>query len=99
MSEQSESRYSRQIATIQQELSKMQASSRIVTSPQELEELEREIRQLTDRLAAAILGQRVQGSLDSEAGQEAEQELIKKHPQRLKSEGKKTRHNSDLVRL
>ena len=77
----------------------MQASSRIVTSAMELEELEREIRQLTDRLAAAILGQKVQRSLDSEEGQEAEQELIKKHPQRLKSEGKKIRHNSDRVRL
>ena len=57
MSDQTESRYGRQIASIQQELSKMQASSRIVTSPNELEELEREIRQLTDVLAAAILGQ------------------------------------------
>jgi len=28
-------------------------------------------------------------SLDSEASQETEEELIKKHPQRLKSEGKK----------
>ena len=50
--------------------------------------LEREIRQLTDRLAGAILGQKVQRSLDSEASQETEEELIKKHPQRLKSEGK-----------
>jgi len=73
MSDQTESRYGRQIASIQQELSKMQASSRIVTSPNELEELEREIRQLTDGLAAAILGQKVQTSVDSEAGQEAEQ--------------------------
>ena len=99
MSEQSGSQYARQIATIQQELVEMQASSRIVTSPGELEELEREIRQLTDRLAAAILGQKVQISLDSEEGQEAEQTLTKNHPQRLKSEGKKIRHNSDLVRL
>ena len=73
MSDQTESRYGRQIASIQQELSKMQASSRIVTSPNELEELEREIRQLTDGLAAAILGQKMQRSVDSEAGQEAEQ--------------------------
>jgi len=98
MTEQSESRYGHQIATIQRELAEMQANSRIVTSSQEMEELEREIRQLTDRLAGAILGQKVQRSLDSEEGQEAEQELIKKHPQRLKSEGKKIRHNSDLVR-
>jgi len=98
MSEQTESRYARQIATIQQELAEMQASSRIVTSSEELAELEHEIRQITDRLAGAILGQKVQRSLDSEEGQEAEQTMIKNHPQRLKSEGKKIRHNSDLVR-
>lgn len=102
MSEQVESRYDRQIAAIQKELAEMQTSSRIVTSPTELEEMEREIRQLTDRLAAAILGQKVQRSMDSEAGQEAERELIKKHPQRLKSEGKKsvtirTWYGSDLT--
>ncbi len=67
MSEQVESRYDRQIAAIQKELAEMQTSSRIVTSPTELEEMEREIRQLTDRLAAAILGQKVQRSMDSEA--------------------------------
>ena len=99
MSEQTESLSARQIATIHQELAEMQASSRIVTSPKELEDLEHEIRQLTDRLAAAILGQKVQRSLDSEGSQEAEREVIKNHRQRLKSEGKKTRHNSDLVRL
>lgn len=99
MSEQSESRYARQIASIHQELAEMQASSQIVTSPKELEDLEHEIRQVTDRLAAAILGQRVQRSLDSEESQEAERTVIKSHPQRLKSEGKKIRHNSDLVRL
>jgi hypothetical protein len=97
MSEPTESRYARQIVTIQQELAELQASSRIVTSPEELEELEREIRQLTDRLAAAILGQKVQLSLDGEEGQEAERTLIKNHPQRLKSEGKKIRHPSDRV--
>ena len=99
MTDQTESRYARQMATIHQELAEMQASSRIVTSPEELEELEREIRQLTDRLAAAMLGQKVQRSLDSEEGQDAERTLIRNHPQRLKSEGKKIRDNSDLVRL
>jgi hypothetical protein len=98
MTDQTESRYARQIAIIHQELAGMQASSRIVTNPKELEEMEREIRQLTDRLAAAILGQKVQRSLNSEEGQEAERKLIKNHPQRLNGEGKKIRHNSDLVR-
>jgi hypothetical protein len=90
MPDQTESQYARQIAVIQQELTELQASRRIVTSPQELEELEREIRQLTDRLAAAILGQKVQVSLDSDEVQEAETNLIKNHPKRLKSEGKKS---------
>jgi len=98
MSDQPKSQYARQIATIHQELAEMQASSRIVTNPKELEELEREIRQLTDRLAAAILGQTVQRSLDSEEGQDAERTMIKNHPKRLKSEGKKIRHHSDRVR-
>ncbi len=66
MSEQVESRYDRQIAAIQKELAEMQTSSRIVTSPTELEEMEREIRQLTDRLAAARVSQKVQRSMDSE---------------------------------
>ena len=98
MSDQAESQYARQTATIHQELAELQASSRIVTNPKELEELEREIRQLTDRLAAAILSQTVQRSLDSEEGQEAEQAVIKTHPKRLKSEGKKIRHHSDRIR-
>jgi hypothetical protein len=92
------SQYARQIAVAQQELAEVQTSSRIVTNPAEVEVLEREIRRLTDRLAAAILGQALQRSLDSEAQQAAEQTMIKEHPQRLKSEGKKISHNSDLVR-
>lgn len=98
MSDHPESQYIRQIAAIHQELAEMQASSRIVTNPKELEELEREIRQLTDRLAAAILGQKVQRSLDSRQGQEAERTVIKNHPKRLKSEGKKIRHHSERIR-
>ena len=94
----SNDRYSREIASIQQELTELQASGRIVTGPEELERLEHEIRQLTDRLAAALLGQKVQASLDSDEMAEAEQQLIKDHPQRLKSEGKKRGYNSHVVR-
>jgi hypothetical protein len=98
MPDQTESQYARQIAAIQQELNDLQASSRIVTGPEELGGLEREIRRLTDRLAAAILGQKVQASLDSDEVQEAETKLIKNHPKRLKSEGKKISYNSDRIR-
>jgi hypothetical protein len=81
------SRYDRQLELIQQELVALQTSKRIVTTPQGLEELEREIRNLTERLGNALLGQKVQASLDAD---EAEQSLVKQHPKRLKSEGKKT---------
>lgn len=90
--------YTRQIVAIQQELAELQASQRIVTTPEELESLEHEIHRLTNRLAAAILGQTLQKSLDSETNQEAEKELIQEHPQRLKSEGGKICHNSDRIR-
>lgn len=86
----SPSPYERQIELIQQELAALQESRRIVTTPQELAELEREIRSLTDRLGNALLGQKVQASLDSDELSEAEQTLVKRHPNRLKSEGKKT---------
>jgi len=98
MSSPSESLYTRQIATIQQELDELQSSLRIVTTPDELESLEREIHDLTNRLAAAILGQTLQRSLESDESQEAEQKLVKEHPQRLRSEGKKISHNSDRIR-
>jgi delta 1-pyrroline-5-carboxylate dehydrogenase len=73
-------------------------SSRIVTTPQEMEQLEREIRMLTDRLAAAMLGQKVQASLDADEMTEAEAKLIQDHPQRMKSEGKKRSHSSHVLR-
>jgi hypothetical protein len=91
-------RYGREIASIQREIGELQASRRIVTSPEGLMRLEVEIRQLTDRLAAALLGQQVQASLESDEIAEAERELIKNHPKRLKSEGKKRSHRTHAVR-
>ena len=92
-------RYERQIEEIQQEIASLQKSQRIVTTPQELESLEREIRTLTERLGNALLGEKVQASLDSDELSEAEQELVKQHPKRLKSEGKKTSRSAPhLVR-
>ena len=84
------SRYERQIEEIQQEILSLQKSRRIVTTPQELESLEREIRALTERLGNALLGEKVQASLDSDELSKAEQALVEQHPKRLKSEGKKT---------
>lgn len=83
-------RHARQIEQIQEEIAALQESSRVVTTPQELEALEQEIRALTDSLGTALLGQKVQASLDSDAVTEAAEALVQKHPKRLKSEGKKT---------
>ena len=92
-------RYERQIEEIQQEISLLQKNRRIVTTPQELEALEREIRALTERLGNALLGEKVQASLDSDELSKAEQALVEQHPKRLKSEGKKTlRSAPHLVR-
>ena len=98
MPNQTDKQYARQIAAIQHELVHLQTSSRIVTTPEEMKQLEREIRVLTDRLAAALLGEKVQASLDSDEMTEAEGKLIQDHPKRLKSEGKKRSHRSHSVR-
>lgn len=98
MPNQPDGQYTRRIADIQDELTKLQASTRIVTNAEEMASLEREIRVLTDRLAAALLGQKVQASLDSEEMTEAERELIEEYPKRMKSEGKKRSRRSYNVR-
>ncbi len=99
MPNQVDDRYERQIASIQKELTQLQTSARIVTNAGELEQLEHEIRAITDRLAAALLGQRVQASLDSDEMSEAEKTMIEKHPKRLKSEGEKISRRSHVIRM
>jgi hypothetical protein len=99
MSSQADDLYDRQIAVIQKELTQLQVSARIVTNAEGLEQLEHEIREITDRLAAALLGQKVQTSLDSDEMSEAEETLIENHPKRLKSEGKKSSRRSHFVRM
>lgn len=59
-------------------------------TPEELEALEREICGYTDQLAALLLQQHLQASLDSAEHQEHEAELIRSWPGRLKSEGYET---------
>jgi len=98
MSSQPDGQYTRRIADIQEELTQLQASTRIVANAEEMASLEREIRVLTDRLAAALLGQKVQASLDSEEMTEAERKLIEEYPKRMKSEGKKRSRRSYNVR-
>ena len=81
-------RYEVEVAQIQQKIEELQKSTRVVTSPSELEFLENEIHILVNELGNALLGQKVQESVDSETSSEAEAELIKGHPQRFKREKK-----------
>jgi len=92
-------RHERQIAQIQNELKQLQASARIVMNAEELMALEHEIHEITNRLAAALLEQKVQASLDSDGMIEAEKVMIEKHPKRLKSEGKKISRRTHIVRM
>jgi len=61
-----------QLDKVMQKIDSLQKSTRIVTTPEELEALEREIRQLTDRLASLLLKQKLQASLDSEKMEQGE---------------------------
>jgi len=61
-----------QLDKVMQKIDRLQKSTRIVTTPEELEALEREIRQLTDRLASLLLKQKLQASLDSEEVEQGE---------------------------
>ena len=81
-------RYEVEVAQSQKKIEELQKSSRVVTSPFELESLENEIELLVNELGNALLGQKVQESLDSETTSEGEAELIKGHPQRFRREKK-----------
>jgi len=99
MPTQANERHERQIAQIQNELTQLQASMRIVMNSEELMALEHEIHEITNRLAAALLEQKVQASLDSDEMTEAEKAMIEKHPKRLRSEGKKISRRTHIVRM
>lgn len=81
-------KYETEVAQIQQKIEELQKSIRIVTSPVELESLEKEIQLLVNELGNALLGQKLQESVDSETVSEAEKALIADHPQRFKREKK-----------
>ena len=92
-------RHKRRIAQIQNELTQLRASARIVMNAEELMALEHEIHEITNRLAAALLEEKVQTSLDSDEMKEAEKATIEKQPKRLKSEGKKISRRTHIVRM
>jgi len=94
-----DNRHEHRIAQIQNELTQLQASVRVVMNAEELMALEHEIHEITNRLAAALLEQKVQASLDSDGMTEAEKAMIEQHPKRLRSEGKKTSRRTHIVRM
>ncbi len=77
--------YRARIETIQERLQDYQDNPRVVRSPEELEQLEREIRDLTEELAALIAGRQIQHALDSEQMQEAQSKLAEDWPHRLQN--------------
>jgi len=81
-------KYEIEVAQIQTKIEEIQKSIRIVTNPAELEALEKEIQMLVNELGSALLGQKLQESVDSETVSEAEKALIADHPQRFKREKK-----------
>lgn len=81
-------KYEIEVTQIQQKIEELQKSIRIVTSPVELETLEKEIQVLVNALGNALLGQKLQESVDSETVSATEKELIAEHPQRFKREKK-----------
>src|SRR5882672_4441046 len=80
----------RHIQEVLDELRQMQQTPRLVTSPEELEALEHEIRQRTDRLGSLLVGQHLQQSLDADALQAEQEQLVSHWPKPLKNDGQVT---------
>jgi hypothetical protein len=75
--------YQARIDEILDTLRDFQENPRLVQSPEELEKLEREIRDLTEELAALVAGRQIQFSLDSEEIQETQSKLVADWPHPL----------------
>ena len=69
-----------QIDEVMEEIEQFIRAKITVKDARELEELERKIVELTDRLSCLMLGQKVQGSLDSVELKQESGELAKAHP-------------------
>ena len=77
----------RRLEEVLDELRQRQQTPRLVTSPEELEALEHEIRQRTDRLGSLLVGQHLQQSLDADALQAEQEQLVSQWPTPLKHDG------------
>ncbi len=77
--------YQARIDGIQDQIRDYVENPRSKQSPEELEKLEREIQELTEKLAALVIGRQIQHSLDSEPLQEAQRKLMSEWPHRLRT--------------
>ncbi|MCP3879605.1 MAG: hypothetical protein GY701_14620, partial [Sulfitobacter sp.] len=77
--------YQARIDEIQDQIRDYVENPRSRQSPEELEKLEREIQELTEKLAALVIGRQIQHSLDSEPLQEAQRKLMSEWPHRLRT--------------
>src|SRR5882724_6351881 len=82
--------YAAQVQEILVELQQLEHTPRLVCSAEELEAVEHQIRQLTDRLGALLVGRHMQHALDSAALQAEEAALVKGWPKALKNDGRET---------
>jgi len=77
----------RKIQEALNEIERIRKERCLVTSGQELEELERRIIEATNRLAGALVGQKVQQSVESSELREEGSQLAKSYPKPMKNQG------------
>src|SRR5262245_7848890 len=80
--------YAGHIQEVLHELRQLAQTPRLVTSPDDLEALEREMRQRTDRLGSLLVGQHLQPTLDADAIQAEQEQLVHQWSHPLTNDGK-----------
>ncbi len=69
------------------EIDLIQKEKALVKTPEELEALERRIVEATDKLAGALVAQKVQASIHSKKLAEEASVLVKTYPKKMKNQG------------
>ena len=78
-----------QIAATLNELKQLNEKKVILKTPADLEKAEKEIIELTDKLASLMTAKTIQRSLDSDEMKAQSKELVSSLPQKMKNEGKR----------
>ena len=78
-----------QIAETLNELKQLNEKKVILKTPVDLEKAEKEIIELTDKLASLMTAKTIQRSLDSDEMKDQSKELVSSLPQRMKNEGER----------